>query len=75
MLGELVIEIGAKRAEYGRRSKAYDEQSFEKPLRESRESEGWTVHRENQSSYRMRRPKCFDEVLENRFWSVLYRFG
>lgn len=75
MLGDLVVEAGARRAEYGRRSKVYDEESFEKPLRESREAEGWVVQRENISSYRMRRPKRFDEVLENRFWNILYRFG
>lgn len=75
MLGDLVTEIGGRRAEYGRRSKAYDEESFEKPLRESREADGWVFQRENKSTFRMRRPKRFDEVLENRFWSTLYRFG
>jgi DNA sulfur modification protein DndB len=75
MLGELVAEVGARRAEYGRRSKIYDEESFEKPLRETREAEGWVVQRENKSSFRMRRGKRFDEILENRFWNVLYRFG
>lgn len=75
MLGELVTETGAKRAEYGRRSKVYDEESFEKPLREAREADGWVVQRENKSSFRMRRAKRFDEVLENRFWNILYRFG
>ena len=75
MLGELVADTGAKRAEYGRRSTVYDEESFEKPLREAREADGWAVQRENKSSYRMRREKRFDEILENRFWNVLYRFG
>lgn len=75
MLGALVVEIGARRAEYGRRSKVYDEESFEMPLREAREADGWVVQRENKSSYRMRRGKRFDEILENRFWNVLYRFG
>jgi hypothetical protein len=75
MLGKLVSEFGEKRAEYGRRSKVYDEESFEKPLLALREAEGWTVQRENNSTYRMRRAKRFDVVLENRFWNVLYRFG
>lgn len=75
MLGHLVSEIGERRSEYGRRSRAYDEETFEKPLKESREAEGWVVHRENKTSYRMRRQKGFDENLENRFWSILYRFG
>lgn len=75
MLGELVRDAGARRAEYGRRSKLYNEESFEKPLREAREADGWVVQRENKSSFRMRRAKRFDEVLENRFWNILYRFG
>lgn len=75
MLGKLVSEFGERRAEYGRRSKTYDEDSFEKPLRHLREAEGWTVLRENKTTFRMRRAKRWDEVLENRFWSVLYRFG
>jgi DNA sulfur modification protein DndB len=74
MLGELVTEL-ARRAEYGRRSKFYDEESFEKPLRALREAEGWIFLRENKATFRMRRAKRFDEILENRFWNVLYRFG
>jgi DNA sulfur modification protein DndB len=75
VLGERVVEVGAQRAEYGRRSKIYDEESFEKPLGPAREADGWTIQRENRTTYRMRRPKRFDEVLENRFWNILYRFG
>jgi len=75
MLGELCVDVSARRAEYGRRSKGYDEEAFEKPLRETREAEGWVLQRENKTTFRMRRPKRFDEVLENRFWNVLYRFG
>lgn len=75
MLGELVGEVGAKRAEYGRRSKIHNEESFEYPLRDAREAEGWVLQRENKTTVRMRKPKAFDEVLENRFWNTLYRFG
>src|SRR5690349_10225801 len=75
MLGELMVDASARRAEYGRRSKGYDEDSFEKPLLEARQADGWVLQRENKSTFRMRRPKRFDEVLENRFWNILYRFG
>lgn len=75
MLGNLVIEFGEKRAEYARRSKPYDEETIEPPLRASREADGWSLQRENKNSLRMRRPKRFDEVIENRFWNILYRFG
>jgi DGQHR domain-containing protein len=75
MLGELVSDFGGKRAEYARRSKPYDEETFELSLRAARENDGWFVTRENKNSLRMRRPKRFDEVIENRFWNILYRFG
>lgn len=75
MLGELVKDFGEKRAEYARRSKPYDEESVEIPLRASREADGWYLQRENKHSVRMRKPKRFDEVIENRFWNILYRFG
>lgn len=75
MLGDLVKDFGEKRAEYARRSKPYDEATVEPPLRGAREAEGWSLQRENKTSLRMRRPKRFDEIIENRFWNILYRFG
>jgi DGQHR domain-containing protein len=75
MFGELVKDFGTKRAEYARRSKVYDEESVPTSLRAAKEAEGWHVQRENKTSLRMRRPKRFDEVIENRFWNILYRFG
>lgn len=75
MLGKLVREPAAKRAEYSKRNRSYDEETFEAALQATREIQGWTLQRENKSTVRMRRPKRFDEILENRFWNVLYRFG
>lgn len=40
MLGQLAAEAGARRAEYARRRKVFDEETFEKALRESREADG-----------------------------------
>lgn len=75
MLGELVKDFGAKRAEYARRNKLYDEESVSFNLQASREANGWYVQRANKGTVRMRRPKKIDEILENRFWNILYRFG
>lgn len=75
MLGPLLTDIGAKRAEYARRIKPYDEESVRLSLQNARESEGWQLQRKNKNSVRMRRPKDHSEILENRFWSILYRFG
>ncbi|AJA09875.1 hypothetical protein SKP52_14965 [Sphingopyxis fribergensis] len=75
MIGNLVKDFGEKRAEYARRSKPFDEETVELPLRATREADGWSLQRENKNSLRMRRPKRFDELIENRFWNILYRFG
>lgn len=75
MIGQIADDVNAKRAEFAKRSRAFDEETFETALQTTREEQGWTVQRTNKASVRMRRPKRFDEVLENRFWSVLYRLG
>lgn len=73
--GPLAITDGERRAEYAKRKKAYNEESFPFELREKQEAQGWSLLRENKTNIRMRVPKSIDEVLENRFWNVLYRFG
>lgn len=73
--GELASTDGTRRAEYSKRRKSYTEQSFPYALQEEREAEGWVTARENAKSVRMRIPKSIDEVLENRFWNVLYNLG
>ena len=75
MLGALVTGSGDKRSEFGKRRRSYDEETFESALQTAREGEGWSLVRENKASVRLRRPKRFDEVLENRFWNVLYQLG
>jgi DNA sulfur modification protein DndB len=47
----------------------------EAALRAAREADGWSLVRENKATVRLRRPKKFDEIIENRFWNILYRFG
>ena len=74
-IGQLAITDGERRSEYGKRRKSYNEESFPLALQEDKENDGWAVQRLNVRSVRMRKPKSFDEVLENRFWNVLYLFG
>lgn len=64
-----------RKSEFSKRKKYYKEESFPLGSDEQKEKEGWTLVRENKSSLRMRLPKTADEILENRFWNVLYRFG
>lgn len=75
LLGPLAKTEGERRAEYAKRSKAYNEETFPYALQPEKEQSGWTVARESKDSVRMRIPKSADEILENRFWNVLYRFG
>jgi len=72
---QIASTAGERRAEYGKRRKSYNEESFPFELQERREAEGWTVSRTNKNSVRMRLDRSVGEQLENRFWSVLYLFG
>lgn len=71
----LVKTDGERKAEYSKRRKAYNEESFPNALQLEKEESGWVLVRQNKNSVRMRRLKGADEILENRFWNVLYRFG
>ena len=75
LIGPIATTEGVRKAEYAKRSKAYNEETFPYALQAEKERAGWTVARENKTSVRMRIPKKADEILENRFWNVLYRFG
>jgi len=74
-VGTLASTQGARKAEFSKRSKTYSEESFLHALQPGKEAEGWTEQKKNNTTVRMRRPKGVDEILENRFWNVLYRFG
>ena len=75
LLGPIATVESTRKAEYARRSNAYKEETVPYALRAEKEQLGWTVFRENKTSVRMQLPKKADEILENRFWNVLYRFG
>jgi hypothetical protein len=63
MIGELVGEPASKRAEYAKRNRTFDEETFENPLREAREAQGWSVVRENKTTLRMA-----GQSVSTRFW-------
>ena len=74
-LGPLAQTEGERKAEYAKRRKIYNEETFPYALQPEKELSGWMVVRKNKDSVRMRIPKNPDEILENRFWNILYRFG
>lgn len=74
-IGALAKSDGERKSEHSKRKKGYNEENFPFAMQAEKEAEGWTVLRRNKTSLRMRHPKTVDEILENRFWNVLYRFG
>ena len=74
-LNNLAITESDRRTEHLKRRKSYDEATFPTPLQSTKEQEGWTLVRQNKASVRMRTRKIADEILENRFWNILYLFG
>lgn len=58
-----------------RKRRDYDERTIAKSDLPKAESEGWILQRENKNSYRVRRPKPKDRILEDRVWCLLYKMG
>ena len=62
-------------SEYKRRKQAYDFIKAHPAEVEERKSQGWEFDRDLKTGVRLRRAKSADEILENRFWSILYLIG
>lgn len=75
IIGALARSEGERKAEFSKRKKGFNETTVPTALQDTKEAEGWSLVRENKTSVRLRKVKTFDEILENRFWNVLYRFG
>jgi hypothetical protein len=58
-------------AEYKKRKKPYDYQKVRASDVETFKTQGWEFDRELKTGIRLRRSRSGDEILENRFWSVL----
>ncbi|MEZ5986443.1 MAG: hypothetical protein R3B94_10885 [Hyphomonas sp.] len=65
----------ARIAEYKKRKQLYDFQTVPAAIVEEEKSKGWEFDRTLKSGIKLRRPKQHDEILENRFWSILYLLG
>jgi DNA sulfur modification protein DndB len=62
-------------AEYKKRKQAYDFVKVHPAEVEERKGQGWEFDRQLKTGVRLRRAKSSDEILENRFWSILYLIG
>lgn len=62
-------------SEYKSRKQAYDFIKAHPAEVEERKSQGWEFDRDLKTGVRLRRAKSADEILENRFWSILYLIG
>ncbi len=75
MLGPLVTDKAARVAEYKKRKTRYDLQTVAPSQVEALLGQGWEQVPGRGKNPRLRRPKTFDELLENDFWSILYLLG
>ncbi|MER9342412.1 DGQHR domain-containing protein [Mesorhizobium sp. M0601] len=62
-------------SEYKNRKQAFDYQRVSPASVEEFKSQGWEFDRSLKTGTRLRRAKSSEEMLENRFWSVLYLLG
>jgi len=62
-------------AEYKMRKRAFDYKTVQPALVDGLRESGWEFDKALTNSTRIRRAKSGDEVLENRFWTVLYLLG
>ena len=58
-----------------RKRKAYDEKTIARSDLSGAQSNGWQVQRKNKNTFRVRRQKAKDGLLEDRVWSLLYKMG
>ena len=65
----------ARRAEFTKRRRLFDEQKVNIKLVEDLRRDGWEPFNELKTGIKVRRKKSIDEILENRFWSILYWLG
>jgi len=65
----------ARRAEFMKRRRSFDEQKVNIKLVEDLRQDGWEPFNELKTGIKVRRKKSIDEILESRFWSILYWLG
>ncbi|PZR73352.1 MAG: hypothetical protein DLM73_10915 [Chthoniobacterales bacterium] len=74
-LSPLLSEAGARAREAIKRRKPFDFLTIPATELADYESAGWSIDKRLTHKIRLRRPKNFDERLENRFWMLLYKLG
>ncbi len=58
-----------------RKAKSDIFKSVRNPLVEEEVAGGWEIHKHNNTTTRLSRPKSHDKLLEDRVWTLLYRMG
>ncbi|WP_345971926.1 DGQHR domain-containing protein [Sulfurimonas diazotrophicus] len=72
-LGELLIGENALKKEFNLRKDKYKYETIRPQLLDEYMSEGWELSKELQRDLKVRKERKFDELLENRFWVLLYK--
>ncbi len=72
----LAQDIAARRAELKKRNRAFNEETVPAGMVETYLQDGWHHVRTNKSgTQRLRKRKPIDQILEDEFWSILYKLG
>lgn len=76
VLGKLAIDRNERIAEYRRRKPRVLQARIQPEDLPAKTADGW-IERKQVAGGKVlvEKPKALDEILENRFWSVLYHFG
>lgn len=75
-LGNLAVTPDQKRSEQIRRARSHELDTIEPALLPSRQADGWELQRTFKSGkLRIKRPKKFDEILENSAWMIFHDLG
>lgn len=71
----LASTIATRRSEFGKRRRLFDERKVDIKLVEYHRDQGWEPFKTLKTGIKVRRKKLIDELLENRFWCILYWLG
>lgn len=74
-LGPLLVEARAIRREATERRSLYNHISVRKDLSGEYEEQGYEIEKELKTKFRLRKPKPRFDMLEDKFWMLLFRLG
>ncbi|WP_338669380.1 hypothetical protein [Pseudodesulfovibrio methanolicus] len=71
----LLEEKSERIAAFKRKKLSYQSETIKKHELESRLEQGWKIQRTNKNTYRVKKDKRHDILLEDRAWTLFYKMG